>query len=294
MDADFKLTEITENDSHSGNREEVVDLPESQTDGNADVDGHEGGVGPQQDETDEHPDVGEDGGKPNSDGAGQNRSVQQTREENAAIRAARIRAEREAQARAAARADETIAGLGIENPYTHQPFRSMSELEEYGRQVKAAEMANKAQRTGKTVAELTEEEENRRFITGLRQKAAAENEKRLAAGAQRAFIERDVIDFVERHPNVDVGQLEKNKKFRDFCGSRFGKEPLANLYDSYLSLVNDAGTAALEKSRSRSERSTGSGSTGGAALSPSQARELERWNRDNPDMAMTAKEFLSR
>ena len=89
-------------------------------------------------------------------------------------------------------------------------------------------------------------------------------------------------------------KLEKNKSFLTFCGSRFGKEPLGDLYDTYLEVVGEAGRAAVAKQAGRNDRSTGGGSTGGVTMTASQQRSLDAWNAANPDMAMTAKEFLKR
>lgn len=111
------------------------------------------------------------------------------------------------------------------------------------------------------------------------------------------FIQSDVLDFKARHPEMDadgLAALENNPQFRRFCGSRFGCEPLANLYEDYLALVGSAESAAAARRMSRSARSTGGGSSGGAALSPAQKRALEAWNNAHPDMAMTAGEFLKR
>lgn len=114
--------------------------------------------------------------------------------------------------------------------------------------------------------------------------------------ARRAFVRQDVLDFVERYPGFDADgleALERNEQFRRFCGTRYAREPLAQLYGDYLSVIDGAGAAAVSRANSRSARSTGGGTTGGATLSPEQRRALERWNEANPEMAMTAKEYLS-
>ena len=63
------------------------------------------------------------------DGAGQADEHAQTREQNAAMRAMRLRAQHDAEAAARAKADATIAGMtGLRNPYTKKPFSSMRSL----------------------------------------------------------------------------------------------------------------------------------------------------------------------
>lgn len=112
--------------------------------------------------------------------------------------------------------------------------------------------------------------------------------------AQLAFAMRDLDEFLARHADVDVAQLMDNGRFIRFCGSRMGKEPLTALYEDFASLMDDAGAAAVARIQSRSARSTGGGTAGGALLSPAQKYVLDAWNTEHPEMAMTAREFLGR
>ena len=231
---------------------------------------------------------------------------QQSREENAAIRAARIRAARDAEASARARAaeqtDAEIAESGVLNPYTGKPFQSLKEFREYGKKVREAELAKQSKETGRSVAELTEEAENRAFISALRRAAEAGSKRAEEPGHgtrdEQDFVVRDVADFIARYPEFNseekLDALENNAAFRRFCGSRFGREPLSELYGAYLELVGDAGSAAVARAAGRAAKSTGGGTGGGTVLSPAQKIALDRWNAENPEMAMTAKEFLER
>ena len=56
---------------------------------------------------------------------------EQSREENAAIRAARLRARREAETEAQRAAEERFTRAGIVNPQTGKPFGSLKEWEDY-------------------------------------------------------------------------------------------------------------------------------------------------------------------
>lgn len=124
--------------------------------------------------------------------------------------------------------------------------------------------------------------------------ATALDEIAAAKQARLEFAMRDLDEFLARHADVDVEKLMANAKFIRFCGSRMGKESLAGLYDDFAALVNEAGAAAIARLQSRSARSTGSGTAGGALLSPAQKYVLDAWNAEHPEMAMTAKEFLGR
>ena len=237
--------------------------------------------------------------------AGKVQKPRQTPEENHAFRAMRLKAHREAmqaaEAAMSAKTDDAIANSGVINPYTKQPFQSMKELLEYGERYRKAEIAKQARQTGRSVSELEEDAANRAFISNMRRSAeqqnAATRQAQAAEQAQRDFIANDVLDFVEKFPQFgvdEVSALENNPAFRRFCGSRFGREPLASLYEDYRNIVGDAGASAVARASSRSTRSTASGTAGGTALTPSQKKALDEWNTNNPEMKMTAKEFLSR
>ena len=112
--------------------------------------------------------------------------------------------------------------------------------------------------------------------------------------AMREFIRRDAEEFRRQYPDVDLRELDADPLFRLFCGSRYGREPLADLYGDYLALTEQAGLAQRRR-ESRYERATGSGGSGGGeALTAAEQRELNEWNKAYPQMKMTAKEFLSR
>lgn len=278
------------NPTMSGGREDAVDLPEENRNGGAD-DGQESVVDSQEGGTNEGSGAGEGAGNPG--GAGQGRDGGQSREENAAIRAARLRERAEAERRAKTAADEKIASAGIVNPYTGKPFRTLEEWTEYGKRYREAKIAEEAKRTGRTVEELTEEQENRELLSELRRqkkdKAEADEKKR----KNLEFAIADIKDFREAYPDVDVRALTENRAFLRFAGSRYGKEPLAELYADFFDLVSDAGKAAVIKNESKAARGTGGGS-GGEGLTKAQAEALREWNAANPDMQMTAKEFLKR
>lgn len=244
----------------------------------------------QEDVTEQEQDTGE-GGK--SESAPQKQIHSQSHQDNAAAKAARIRAEQETEERLRKEYDESI--MGIPNPYTGKPFQSFKEFQEYGKKFRAEKLKKEAQRQGKTVEELQEEEENRSYLSRKRREEKEQQQAMKALEERQAFLRSDLAKFVEKFPDVDPGKLEKNPKFQKFAKNRLYKEPLSELYADYLDIVSDAERAAIEKAASKNARGTGGGQSGGKdLLTPSQREALEEWNRDNPDMKMTAKEFLSR
>lgn len=144
-----------------------------------------------------------------------------------------------------------------------------------------------------TVEQLLREMELRHAMLALRQQGSAQRAA-MKRAAQKEFFERDAQDFLKKHPEVDIVKLDATPMFRRFCGSRYGMESLAKLYEDYREIVNDAENAVRAAVQSRSKRSTGSGGGGGDILTAKQRASLEAWNRANPDMKMTAREFLNR
>lgn len=299
---EFNSTELFEegmNLEGNGEQESVVDSHENQYADDYDIggDGQEELVNPQEGGDEEGSGEGENDPAP----AGQGGAKTQTREDNSAARLARLRAERDTVARVTAETDEKIARMGMKNPATGELIRNMAELEKFGKLQRDAEIRNIAKRSGRSVGEVEAEMDDKDFIHKMRREY--EEKERAAAAAvsgtateeqRRAFVEKDAQDFMSRHPNVGVAELIDNPRFREFCGSRFGKEPLADLYESYKKLTGEAESAGRAGAESRSRRSTGSGGGGGGVLTPSQRASLDAWNRENPDMKMTAKEFLGR
>lgn len=219
----------------------------------------------------------------------------QSHAENNASRAARHAGDRAGYARAMSEIDARIAAMGMRNAQSGTVISSLSELEDYGKSARRAQLQARAKEEGKTVEELEEEEDNKAFVARARKKEQQDRERQSAEDKQKAWIAEDAERFVEAYPDVNIADLENNKSFLKFCGSRYGKEPLAELYADWTEITGGAAKAASAKAQSKSQRATGSGSGSGAVtLTAEQQRSLDEWNRTYPAMKMSAKEFLSR
>ena len=218
----------------------------------------------------------------------------QSRADNAALKAARLQGSREAERRLRAQFDREIAESGAVNPTTGKPFQSFKEFQEYGKKYQEELLEEQAEKTGRPIEELREEAENRAYISRQRKEAEAkkgQNSKRLE---QQQWMMDDALAFHQAYPEVDLGKLETDKRFRKFAGNRLYKEPLIGLYEDYLELVSDAQETGRAQAGSKASRGTGGG-TGGETvrLTPAQQKELDEWNRENPGMKMTAAEFAA-
>ena len=286
-DFEYENSDVTEG---------AVDLQEDNESREDDSDdGQEGFVDLQNPDEEDEEDIGED--EEDDDSSDPEGAVQepprQTREENAAIRAARLRAEREGYEKAESNFGEEIAKSGILNPYTGKPFSSLKDFRDYSEKVKRARLEERAKKEGKDVSIVEEEELNREFISNMRKEREAKNNK-------DNFIANDLQDFIKSHPEFATPEkliaLENNKTFRNFCGKRFGTEPLSELYDSYVDFMNSVSDSnnTEKKAASRSARSTSTGADGGDMLTPAERKSLNEWNEAFPEMKMTPKEFKSR
>ena len=133
--------------------------------------------------------------------------------------------------------------------------------------------------------------EEERMPTGEAPEAGEEDREK----ERREFIRADAEEFRRQYPQVDLRELDADPLFRLFCGSRYGRESLADLYGDYLALTEHMTDLAILRAESRLSRGTGSGGNGGGeALTAAEQKALSEWNRAYPQMKMTAKEYLSR
>lgn len=165
--------------------------------------------------------------------------------------------------------------------------------EEIGEVVPPAEDGSAEQRDSAPTPQS--HEDNRRFQAARLGGERAGYERRSREEEQMRFIAEDAREFARRYPEADLAGLDASESFRRFCGSRYGREPLSELYADYLEVAGGALRAAQARRESRAARSTGSGGSGAyEALNARQQSELDAWNRAFPQMKMSAREYLSR
>lgn len=264
------MDEFTTNPTESGGAQEDVDLQNG-----ADAGAQDEGQGQE----------------PNADNVDQQR-----RAFNAAMAAARRRAEKDTGEKMRLKTDEDIAAMRIPNPAKPGSyFTSMKDLEEYSGALRRADAEKRAKATGRTTQDVLEDDEDRAFVRAQRAEAKKAEEAKKQQAERDKFIGEDIEDFRRRYPKVDIAALDTNPAFRRFAGTRYGKEHLADLYGDFVELVGEAAASAAAKSDDRAARSTGHGSGGGAVtLTAAQRAELKQWNEEHPEMAMTEKEFYER
>lgn len=120
--------------------------------------------------------------------------------------------------------------------------------------------------------------------------------------ALREALQQDMERFAAEYPQVDLLALEGDPDFRAFAGDMLYRVPLVELYRAWTQTrqpqaAPQAPTPIPPQGPvdSRALRSTGGGQGGGMdILTTAQRLNLAEWNRDNPALRMTAKEFMAR
>ncbi len=104
-------------------------------------------------------------------------------------------------------------------------------------------------------------------------------------------------ELTEKYNDLDLDELAKNTKFIKFAQKRSGS--LLEKYEEFIEFIGEAEAETIAKITSKKDRSTnsgkgGEGESGNYGLSQAQKDMLDEWNRNNPRMKMTAKEFKER
>ena len=240
--------------------------------------------------------TGAESGEPEG-GKGQDvaEPARQSREENARYQAARKAGEDAGYRRAQDRFRKAFARLGMTED-GGGAIDSLDGLEAYADRARSRRIKAAAEESGRTVEELEEEEDAKEAIREQKREKAEREKSDAAKRRQSEWVRSDAEKFIAAHPDVDLAKLDANAKFRKFCGSRYGREPLSQLYEDWQEFAGEEAAAkAVGKAAEKDDRSTGAG-TGGTSegLTAAQQRALDEWNREYPQMKMTAKEFLKR
>jgi len=219
----------------------------------------------------------------------------QTREDNRRYQAARHAGEQAGYERAREEFNRRISRAGMRDPDSGDLIADIDGLENYSKAFRQKQIQARAKAEGRSVAEVTAEEEDRDYIREARAEREAKKKQEAEDEKMQRWIAQDAAAFAEQYPDVDLAKLDENKAFRKFCGSRYGKEPLADLYTDWLDIAKEAQLSAVTRTTSKATRSTGAGGgSGSETLTAAQQRSLEEWNQRYPNQKMTAKEFLSR
>lgn len=171
----------------------------------------------------------------------------QSVEDNKFARMARIRAEKEAEARIEQARKEAFeqgreqgkiqSFIGKQNPYTGETIKDDFDVKEYLDMFKL-------------------DNEGKDPITGYRelqkQKAREEAEQKIKAdeeAKQKLWYENDTKDFLDKYSPEKLQELTKDEDFNMFANGKIGKLPLAQIYEDYQKLISKYEKKSVETAK---------------------------------------------
>lgn len=155
----------------------------------------------------------------------------QTKEQNAEY--ARQRRERETQKKVdEARIAGIIEALGGVNPYTNEPVKDSTDVDEF------LLMRKIEQDGGDPRAD---------FAKYSKQREREKAEKAQQEKEQQEWYSNDKKDFESKYPDVSLNELVKDEMFTAFAEGKIGTKPLAEIYKAYTGFKSQYETKAKQK-----------------------------------------------
>lgn len=140
----------------------------------------------------------------------------------------------------------------------------------------------------------TPEKVERLFKNQLDNESKAEEEKFL-----KEDWEKQQANFKEKHSDIDISKLQKDEDFIDYTRSRVGT--LLEIYEDYVKFTSKLEKKTADEIRAKYiskellSTGTGKGSVGdNIGLTEQEKETLEAWNRQNPNLKMSATEFKNK
>lgn len=159
-------------------------------------------------------------------------------------------------------------------------------------------MKKKQRRRGKTRKQQKKIKALEDQIAELKKPIEESKQQAEAKKQADAAWQKQLDEFTETYPDIDLAELEKNEKFIDFIeGSGW---TLKKGYEKFVKFYGDAALETIVKVKSKEERSTsggkGSKNTDGQSygLTEAQKKEVDDWNKRYPKMPMTYKQYANR
>lgn len=134
------------------------------------------------------------------------------------------------------RFDTVIAVTGGENPYTHEPIRDETDVQEY------LTMRRIEQGGGDPLQD---------YAKTIKQEARERAERERTAEQQRQWYLQDRADFAAAYPDVKPDELIRDADFSTYAQGKVGKVPLKEIYRGYRGMV-DKIAAEVEQRVTRS------------------------------------------
>lgn len=207
----------------------------------------------------------------------------QTPEENARYAAARREAEKKEE-----EMRKKLNNLLQANGYdTYDDFINSSGLTDDER----ADLEKEAKAYGYNVDEYIDEYLDKKFAKVMRKKDEATRLKAEADKIQQERVKTDLDNFSKNYPSVNVTELLKDAKFMKFAKGKTSTQSLTEIYGDYVDLFGEIQNETVQKTVSKKERSTGSGSSSSVTLNSRQQKMLKEWNARHPENPLKPEDF---
>jgi len=155
----------------------------------------------------------------------------QSKEDNAEF-ARRRREQEKAQAIKQAEEKAIIRALKGVNPYTNEPIKDSSDVEEYKTMLEIDEAG------GDPIAD---------YAKHLKDKSRQELTNQTKAQQRQEWFDKDKVDFETKYPDVDLTELAQDKTFMKFAKGKIGNIAMAEIYSDYNDILAETEKAAKAK-----------------------------------------------
>ncbi len=154
-----------------------------------------------------------------------------------------------------------------------EEVKKKAAAEEERRKNKDAEEARK-RREAEAKAKAEEEAKKKAEEEALAKAKADEEAKKKDLDEDRSAKEKklgeQLVEFKKKHPNVDLGELDKDKNFKRFIdGKLLGKKDFTGLYEDFVDFKSELGGVTkdiVQKNYQKANSSSGSSGKGGGEV----------------------------
>lgn len=169
---------------------------------------------------------------------------------------------------------------------------------ELKKQAELDELEAQAKESGKDpelMKEIKALKDEIKELKGERQAQKQAERQRAAADAEWV---KQLQEFEEAYPDVDMDKLNNNERFLKFIRGK--SLPLKEVYEDFIELIGDTAAETMAKAKSKEARSTSNGKSAKNSdgntygLTEAQKREVDEWNKRYPKMAMSYREYANK
>lgn len=160
----------------------------------------------------------------------------QSSEDNKYARQARLRAEREAEAKIAQAREEAYkqglqqgkvqSYIGRQNPYTGRTINDDYDVQEY---LEMYELDSKGKDPINDYRELQKQKARQEAENKIKQDEEIKKQK---------WYENDTKDFLDKYSQEKLQELTKDEDFNIFASGKIGQVPLAKIYEDYKKIIS--------------------------------------------------------